>query len=70
MKKLLTSESFLAITSCTVLTLIGFLAFLWATAPEQWYAGKHDSRCEKTLYNESCDCYDRLVAADKARCNK
>jgi hypothetical protein len=65
MKKLLSSETFLAITGCTVVTLIGFLAFLWATAPEQWYAGQHDSQCEKNLYDRPCECYERLVAADK-----
>ena len=70
MKKILTSETFLGIVASLIFSLLLFLAFLWATAPEQWYAGKHDSKCEKTLYDVPCECYERLVAADKARCNK
>ena len=70
MKKLLKSETFLGIITSIIFSLILFLAFLWATAPEQWYADMHDSQCEKTLYDEPCECYERLVAADKARHNK
>ncbi len=70
MKKILTSETFLSIVASVIITLVVFLVFLWATAHEQWYVGKHDSKCEKTFDDESCECYERLVAADKVRCTK
>jgi len=70
MKKILTSEIFLGIVVSIIIILVFFFAFHWTTAPEQWYAGMHDSHCEKTLYDEPCECYERLVAADKARYNK
>lgn len=71
MKNILKSETFLGITASIVFSLILFFAFLWATAPEQWYADMHDSQCEATMANEGegCGCYERLVAGDKARYN-
>jgi hypothetical protein len=68
MKKILTSEIFLGIIASISILLVW--AFIWATEPEQWYAGMHDSQCEKTLYDEPCECYERLVAADKAKYGK
>lgn len=70
MKKILTSETFLGIIASIVFSIILVWAFIWATEPEQWYAGMHDSQCEKTLYDEPCECYERLVAADKAKYGK
>ena len=70
MKKILTSETFLGIIASIVFSILLVWAFIWATEPEQWYAGMHDSQCEKTLYDEPCECYERLVAADKVRYNK
>ena len=67
MKKILTSETFIAIIFSLIISALLFWAFLWATEPEQWYVGMHDSKCEKTLYDEPCNCYERLVAADKER---
>ena len=69
MKKILTSETFLGIIASIVFSIL-LGAFIWATEPEQWYAGMHDSQCEKTLYDEPCECYERLVAADKAKYGK
>ena len=70
MKKILTSETFLGIIASIVFLILLVWAFIWATEPEQWYAGMHDSQCEKTLYDEPCECYERLVAADKAKYGK
>jgi nitrogen fixation-related uncharacterized protein len=70
MKKILTSETFLGIIASIVFSILLVWAFIWATEPEQWYAGMHDSQCEKTLYDEPCECYERLVAADKAKYGK
>jgi nitrogen fixation-related uncharacterized protein len=70
MKQFFTSETFFIILASIFFSLLISFAFLWATAPEQWYAGQHDSKCEKTLYGKPCKCYERLVAADKARLNK
>ncbi len=70
MKKILTSETFLGIIASIIFSLLIVWAFIWATEPEQWYAGMHDSQCEKTLYDEPCECYERLVAADKAKYSK
>ena len=70
MKKILTSETFLGIIASIVFSILLIWAFIWATEPEQWYAGMHDSQCEKTLYDEPCECYERLVAADKAKYGK
>ena len=70
MKKILTSETFLGIVASIIFSLLIVWAFIWATEPEQWYAGMHDSQCEKTLYDEPCECYERLVAADKAKYGK
>ena len=70
MKKILTSETFLVIIASIVFSILLVWAFIWATEPEQWYAGMHDSQCEKTLYDEPCECYERLVAADKAKYGK
>jgi hypothetical protein len=70
MKKIITSETFLGIIASIVFSILLVWAFIWATVPEQWYAGMHDSQCEKTLYDEPCECYERLVAADKAKYGK
>lgn len=70
MKKILTSETFLGIIASLIFSILLVWAFIWATEPEQWYAGMHDSQCEKTLYDEPCECYERLVAADKAKYGK
>ena len=71
MKKILTSETFLGIVASIVFSFLIFMGVMWATEPEQWYAGCHDSKCEKTFGDsEECKCYERLVAVDKARCNK
>ena len=70
MKKILTSETFLGIIASIVFSILLVWAFIWATEPEQWYADMHDSQCEKTLYDEPCECYERLVAADKAKYGK
>lgn len=70
MKKILTSETFLCIITSIIFSLLIIWALIWATEPEQWYVGMHDSQCEKTLYDEPCECYERLVAADKAKYGK
>ena len=70
MKKILTSETFLGIIASIIFSILLVWAFIWATEPEPWYAGMHDSQCEKTLYDEPCECYERLVAADKAKYGK
>lgn len=67
MKKILTSETFLGIVFSIIIAVILVGAFIRATEPEQWYVGMHDSKCEKSLHDEPCNCYERLVAADKAR---
>lgn len=70
MKKILTSETFLGIVASLIFSILLVWVFIWATEPEQWYAGMHDSQCEKTLYDEPCECYERLLAADKAKYGK
>lgn len=70
MKKILSSETFIGIIVSIISSLLICWAIVWATEPEQWYAGMHDSQCEKTLYDEPCECYERLVAADKAKYGK
>lgn len=40
-------------------------AFLWATAPSNFYAGQHDGQCEKLDGGKTCECYQRLVSADR-----
>lgn len=45
-------------------TVIG--GCIWhGTSAEYWYAGMHDSECEKTLYGEKCHCYERFIEAEK-----
>lgn len=61
MKRLLTSETFLSICVSILLSIIIFLVFLWSTAPEQWYADSHDSKCESLLENSACHCYERFL---------
>lgn len=37
-------------------------AIIKGTSKEQWYSDKHDSQCEKTLYNNNdCKCYNRFM---------
>lgn len=64
MKFLLKSETFLGIVFSLILTLIFFFAFLWATQPEQWYVGEHDSQCEATSEKENCNCAERLANSE------
>ena len=45
-----------------IVRVLMFIAIWKATSPECWYSGMHDSKCEKTLYGEKCNCYERLVA--------
>lgn len=62
---------------CFVLILmflvICWLFLDWATSPEVWYEGEHDSECEIMLYQNSdyengeCHCKERLIAAEKER---
>ena len=68
MKKILKSETFLGIVASIIFSLILFLVFLWATAPEQWYAGMHDSQCEAPMADEGeeCGCYERFLAREKS----
>lgn len=49
-----------------IFVVLVFLILNWATDPEQWYAGMHDSKCEQA-YGERCNCYHRLVEQDKER---
>lgn len=68
---------FLERMGCFLLILLFFVlcwAFLnWATSPEVWYEGEHDSECEIMLYQGNdyergeCNCTQRLVAAEKER---
>lgn len=46
-----------------ILVALMFWGFLWATSPEVWYAGVHDSQHE----GDDCKCHERLVAADKEK---
>ena len=45
------------ILAIVIMAIVFFVAILWATAPEQWYAGQHDSQHE----GAGCHCYERLV---------
>lgn len=45
------------ILAIVIMAIVFFVALMWATAPEQWYAGQHDSLHE----GANCDCYNRLV---------
>lgn len=45
------------ILAIVIMAIVFFVAILWATAPEQWYAGQHDSLHE----GSGCHCYERLV---------
>ena len=60
MKDFLLYVVFIIIVNAFVL-----LAIWTATSPEDWYAGMHDSECEKTIHSEKCHCYERLVANNK-----
>lgn len=31
------------------------------TSKEMWYAGSHDSRCEKMIDGNKCRCYERFM---------
>lgn len=53
-----------------VLTVVMGGCLYHATSPEVWYAGKHDSKCENTLYDEECHCYERFLEADRERTGK
>lgn len=45
------------ILAIVIMAIVFFVAILWTTAPEQWYAGQHDSQHE----GANCNCYERLV---------
>lgn len=45
-------------------------AFVWATSPENFYAGQHDGQCEKVRGEHACSCYQRLIAADSENFHK
>jgi hypothetical protein len=64
MKKIIMSETFIGIITSIFIMILFFFAFLWATAPEQWYAGMHDSNCEQTAEDNTCNCYERFLAND------
>lgn len=51
----------LAIVVVTIFEALFIGACWWATSPECFYAEAHDELCEKG----KCNCYQRLVAADK-----
>ena len=70
MKKILTSETFIIIIFSIIFAVLSVVAFNWATEPEQWYVGMHDSKCESVYGKKDCGCYNRLVKADKARYGK
>jgi hypothetical protein len=70
MKKFFASEMFLSIMFSMVLGLIIGYALVRETDPERWYVGKHDSQCEKLEDKNTCDCYNRFLAADKAKYSK
>ena len=31
------------------------------TSKEMWYAGSHDSQCEKMINGSECHCYERFM---------
>ena len=64
MKKIFKSEIFAAIIVSIVFSLLIILAILWATAPEQWYAGMHTQGGDGT---DDCGCYEKLLEHDKNR---
>lgn len=43
--------------SCIV-TLLFFMAILYGTSAESWFADEHDSKCEMI---ENCGCYNRFI---------
>ena len=46
-----------------IVILLTGVAMIWhATSPEYWYAGMHLDMCT----GPGCDCYERLLAWDKA----
>lgn len=56
-----------------IVVLLAFFAImvyavLASLAPENWYADKHDSKCEKLAGKTVCDCYNRFM--DKAKAGK
>ena len=64
MKNFFTSETFLGIIASIIICILLFLVFLWATAPEQWYANMHTEGCNGT---NNCGCYEKLIELDKQR---
>jgi hypothetical protein len=64
MKNYFKSETFTAIISSIVFSLLIIIAILWATAPEQWYAGMHTQDCNGSA---NCGCYEKLIEIDKNR---
>lgn len=46
----------------TLMSVLLFVAFLWATAPEQWYAGSHIESCDGSA---NCGCKEKLIAMEK-----
>lgn len=50
-------HTIICVLAIVIMAIVFFFALLWATAPEQWYAGQHDSKHE----GANCQCYSRLV---------
>lgn len=69
MKKIIKSDIFLGIIASLIFGILFFLAFLKATSPEQWYAGKHDSQCENPMADEGedCGCYNRFLERERKK---
>ena len=47
-----------------IMAVVMFMAFMYATSAEVWYAGMHDSKCEM---NGNCHCCERLVKSEAVK---
>lgn len=55
------------ILAMLILAALMFFAVLYCTSDEAWYAGKHDSKCEKLAGKADCGCYNRFMKKAKER---
>ena len=46
-----------------ILVFVGiiFFAVIDGLSPRNWYADKHDDKCDKLTGKSTCDCYKRFV---------
>ena len=51
------------ILATLIFGVLFFFILIMGTSAESWHAGSHDSLHE----GHNCKCYERLVAADKAK---